>query len=300
MTATSADDTGSQNSESLVGYYSGMGINSVPWNRQTWSEDYEWLDAGDEWSRWWGDTHAMWLAVVQPRVQAFVPAPTVLEIAPGFGRWTQYLAHLAERLVLVDLAPRCIEHCRERFAGATHLEYHVNDGTSLAMVADDSVDLVFSMDSLVHADATVLERYLEQLATKLTADGVGFFHHSNLAAYARDLERARRRSARTRAALVAKGRLPHPQSFRDPGMSAERFAAACDRVGLACIGQETISWSSGAMMTDAFSLFTRKGSRWDRPNRCFANPTFVDEAARMRSLWSVASFRNEETPDPTR
>jgi hypothetical protein len=84
-------------------------------------------------------------------------------------------------------------------------------------------------------------------------------------------------------------------------MSAERFADLCDRFGLACIGQETISWSSGAMMTDALSLFTRTGSRWDRPNRRLANPGFVDEAERMRSLWSASSFDHDgDTTDPTR
>ncbi|NBP51413.1 MAG: class I SAM-dependent methyltransferase [Actinobacteria bacterium] len=278
-----------------------MAVHSVQWNLEQWAEGYEWLEEGDEWSRWWGDTDAMWLAVLRPRIAPFVPTGTVLEIAPGFGRWTHYLKDLADRLIVVDLAPRCIEHCRKRFAGSAHLEYHVNDGTSLAMVADDSVDLAFSMDSLVHADATVLERYLEQLATKLRPDGVGFFHHSNLGAYARDLARARRRSGRARTRLVARGRLPHPQAFRDPGMSAERFADLCDRFGLACIGQETISWSSGAMMTDALSLFTRKGSRWDRPNRRLANPGFVDEAEPMRSLWSASSFDHDgDATDPTR
>jgi hypothetical protein len=40
-----------------------------------------------------------------------------------------------------------IAHCRERFAEDRHISAHVNDGTSLAMVADESIDLVFSFDA---------------------------------------------------------------------------------------------------------------------------------------------------------
>jgi hypothetical protein len=52
--------------------------------------------------------------------------------------------------------------------------FHVNDGRSLAAVADGSVDLIFSFDSLVHVEADVMLAYLEQLAHKLTPHGIGF------------------------------------------------------------------------------------------------------------------------------
>jgi hypothetical protein len=73
-------------------------------------------------------------------------------------------------------------------------------------------------------------------------------------------------------------------------MTVERFEQLCARAGLACIGQEQITWEHGRCMTDAFSLFTRLGSRWDRPNRRFRNPGFRDEAERMRSIWAESSF----------
>ncbi len=37
------------------------------------------------------------------------PPATILEIAPGYGRWTQYLKDLCDQLVVVDLAERCID-----------------------------------------------------------------------------------------------------------------------------------------------------------------------------------------------
>jgi len=42
---------------------------------------------------------------------------------------------------------------------------------------------VFSLDSLDHAEGDVMEAYLGQLAHKLTPNGVGFIHHSNLGMY---------------------------------------------------------------------------------------------------------------------
>jgi hypothetical protein len=48
------------------------------------------------------------------------------------------------------------------------------------MIPDESVDFTFSFDSLVHVEADVLEVYLQQLASAMTKDGVGFIHESNL------------------------------------------------------------------------------------------------------------------------
>jgi SAM-dependent methyltransferase len=151
-------------------------------NKERWEDSYAWADAGEEWSRAWGGSEAQWFGSILPRLHAFVPVGTVLEIAPGFGRWTRFLRPLCDRMVLVDLSERCIDACRARFGEDGSVEYHVNDGRSLEMVADASIDLAFSFDSLVHVDADVIESYLSQLRQKLTADGVVFLHHSNFAA----------------------------------------------------------------------------------------------------------------------
>src|SRR5262249_10354895 len=115
-----------------------------------------------------------------PRLHRFLPTGTVLEIAPGHGRWTKYLADQCDRLVAVDVAESCVEVCRERFADTPHVEVHRNDGRALPMLADASVDPVFSFDSLVHVEADVLGAYLGEFARVLAPDGVAFIHHSNL------------------------------------------------------------------------------------------------------------------------
>src|ERR1044072_7846620 len=98
--------------------------------------DYDWKDAGEEWSAPWGSSEAQWLGAIFPRISDYLPTGTILEIGPGFGRWTHYLREQCERLHVVDPDARCIEACRRRFRADSRLIYHVNDARSLAMVPD--------------------------------------------------------------------------------------------------------------------------------------------------------------------
>jgi 2-polyprenyl-3-methyl-5-hydroxy-6-metoxy-1,4-benzoquinol methylase len=261
-------------------------------NLAIWSTDWDWSTQGDEWSEWWGGTRAMWYGAVLPRIHAFLPAGTVLEIAPGYGRWTEFLKAECERLILVDLTERCIDHCRERFADSANIEYHVNDGRSLEMVEDGSVDFVFSFDSLVHVEADVMDSYLRELSRKLSLDGIGFIHHSNMGKYRRLAELARRVPAGRLQALVRRGAVVNLPAWRAESMTAELFAEQCTAAGLSCIGQELINWEHGPYLIDCLSQFTRPGSRWDRGKaQRIANRGFVDQARRTKSLYSAALRR---------
>jgi len=239
-------------------------------NLSLWDKTYVWTQGGDEWSAKWGSPEAQWFGCIYPRIHNFVPARTILEIAPGHGRWTKYLKDLASLLVIVDIAPTCIQTCKERFLGSSHIAGFVNDGKSLDMVPDGTVDFVFSFDSLVHAECDVLEGYLEQLGRKLTSDGVGFFHHSNIGAYAPQLGSGQMINSHGRA----------------PSMTAEKFAAYCAQSNLSCIGQELINWL-GNQLTDCFSIFTPKSSRWARPNVIHRNDQFMTEANTLMNLAPV-------------
>jgi len=259
-------------------------------NEQVWTEGWDWSERGEEWSRWWGGSEAMWAGALLPRIHSFVPTGTILEIAPGYGRWTQYLKGVCERLVIVDLAANCIEYCKDRFATATNIEYHVNDGRSLDMVADGSVDLAFSFDSLVHAEAAVLAAYLEQLASKLKPDGVAFLHHSNLGSYRRAAAVSNRTPRRLLRPLVRRGVLVDLYAWRANDVTAEWFAAECDRAGLVCVTQELLSWEWGHYMIDTLSTVTRPGSRWARPRVTTRSPFFRWEGRRMARLYARSSF----------
>ena len=210
-------------------------------NLEQWS-NHDWSSGGDEWSVGYGGTDAMWAWAIMPRIAALLPAKHILELAPGFGRVTQFLVPSCDRLTLVDLTERCIDACKERFKEFEHISYHVNDGRSLDMVEDGSVDVVFSWDSLIHVEEDVISGYLEQLARKLVPGGFGFLHHSNLAAY--------RDKATGELTIVN-------EHWRAAGMSAQRFRELCREFGMTCLVQELVPWG-GPHYTDCLSMFVRE------------------------------------------
>lgn len=69
-------------------------------NAAFWAE-YDWANAGEEWSDGWGGSQAQWHGVILPRIARFLPAGSMLEIAPGHGRWTRYLREHCESLTIV-------------------------------------------------------------------------------------------------------------------------------------------------------------------------------------------------------
>lgn len=261
---------------------------SVETNKAVWGGGYGWTQRGEEWSAPWGSAAAQWQCVILPRIRNFLPASTVLEIAPGYGRWTQYLQPEAQHLIVVDLSEPCIEACKSRFAEATNISYHVNDGKSLAMVAAGSVDFAFSFDSLVHVDLDVLRAYLTQLSEKLSPDGVAFLHHSNIGVYARRWA-MQRRLPRNLRKVLGPLRLAGHTHDRDFTVTAADVERVCRDVGLVCIAQETLNWRQ-SLQIDAFSTITRPDSKWARPNRVWANSRFMRQAADARRIDHLYRF----------
>jgi hypothetical protein len=125
------------------------------------------------------------------------------------------------------------------------------------MVANNSIDLAFSFDSLVHAEQDVMSGYLAELSRVLAAEGVAFLHHSNMGAYepgTYDSDAIHWRATSVSATLI------------------ERLARS---VGLSCISQETVAWGNDALLNDCFSVITRAGSRWDHANVVTDNLDFT-------------------------
>src|SRR4051812_50077786 len=95
----------------------------VEQNLAVW-ESWDWSRQGDEWSAPWGGTPALWHGALLPRIHSFVPAGTILEIAPRDGRWAQYLKDLLDPLLIVGLTPGCIHPPPRRLLGAPNNEEH--------------------------------------------------------------------------------------------------------------------------------------------------------------------------------
>lgn len=249
----------------------------IEWNRQVW-DDRAFTNNGDEWSSAWGNPAVQWYWSLLPRISPYVPAATILEIAPGFGRWTHWLKDLCQKLIVVDLSPSCIEGCRKRFAHCTHIDYHVNDGLSLAMVPDTAIDFAFSFDSLVHVEIEVMTSYLSELSRKLAPNGVAFLHHSNLGEYAPVIRRWQRLPM-GRHRFERWGWIECNPNSRAMSVTAEACRQIAARNGLSCIAQELFNWGESRRLSECISVVTPQGSRWDRPVRILRNPHFMAEAA---------------------
>ena len=265
---------------------------SIEWNQHMWGADYSWSEQGSEWSEAWGGVEAQWSATISPRICRFLPVPRVLEIAPGHGRWTTYLLRSCEAYIGVDLAEACVKACEDRFSGARNAKFAVNDGKSLAMIPDASIDFAFSFDSLVHAEADVIESYITELSRVLAPNGIAFIHHSNLGSLLSSLFISRLLGKGVRKVPFALEPLRRAgivdwAHVRAKSMTAERFADACYMAGLACVGQEIISWGDGRKLIDCLSLLARPGSRWDRPNVVVVNPDFMGEAVSAHRVASL-------------
>jgi ubiquinone/menaquinone biosynthesis C-methylase UbiE len=242
------------------------------------STKYDWKDAGEEWSEPWGSSAAQWSGSIFPRIRNCLPTGRILEIAPGFGRWTHYLKDYCEELWVVDASSECVDACRGRFAAESHVRCYLNDGRSLPMIPDGSVDFVFSFDSFVHLRRELVADYLSELARILKIGGKGFIHHSNLGAYAGSLPE---RIPQPMRKLLRKLKVLDWEHHRNPTMSADVFRSLCARTGLNCISQELINWR-GRRLIDCLSLFDRPASPKNPSTKIVRNPRFMREAARIR------------------
>lgn len=155
---------------------------SRDWNK-TWDKRYGWSQGGDEWTgqaEYCGQPYEAWK---QSILDTFV-APSLtqksvaLEVAPGHGRWTEFLVAHAAKVHLFDLNASCMDACRQRFADVDHVTFCVNDGASLPGVADATVDFVWSYDSFVHMEADVIAAYLGEFARVLRPGGRAVIHHA--------------------------------------------------------------------------------------------------------------------------
>lgn len=236
-------------------------MRSAAWNLQEWDVKYDWSQAGEEWSAPWGSSEAQWYGMLLPRIHRAFPANRILEIAPGYGRWTRFLIPSCSEYLGIDLSPTCIETCNERFASASHARFEANDGLSLDAAEDGSFDLVFSFDSLVHAEIDVLENYVPQILRKLAPYGRAFIHHSNLA-----------------EGRVLEGQHSHN---RADSVSARNVAKIISEHGGVALVQETISWANAGLI-DCLTTFARAADFPDAAPATFANSELMLEASIIR------------------
>jgi SAM-dependent methyltransferase len=239
-------------------------LGSVAWNRAHWGSA-DWGQNGNGWTFHadaCGQPYEDWKrSVVATFIDPFLQdARDVVEIAPGRGRWTEYLVGRCASLTLVDITAGCIDVCRERFGQYDEIRYVVNDGRSLP-VADASVDLIWSFGSFVHIDARDTNAYLAEFARALKPAGRFVIHHSGWADWTLRLVPLTRRAGRP--GRVIQHRIAH--GFWKPGgdrvaMSPERFSEMATAHGLH-VEQQVRRWGPHNEFGLAFNDIITTGHR---------------------------------------
>ena len=149
------------------------GMNTIARNYEQW-QNRNWEDGGEDWtySVEWKQS-----LIDEVMLHYIEPERNILEIGPGSGRWTETLQKIASHLTLVDLSDHCIELCRNKFGQFENLEFFVNDGASLSMVANETIDFIWSFDVFVHINPEDTEKYLLEFVRVLRRGGRGIIHH---------------------------------------------------------------------------------------------------------------------------
>ena len=160
-------------------------LENIKKNLQAWDQTYAWPKHGDEWdgqAALCGVPYATWKeSMVQHLLVPHIDNRShVLEIAPGHGRWTEYLVKLAGHVTVVDLSPTCLDYCRNRFQAHRNIDYVLTPGDRLPGCADGGIDFVWSYDSFVHMDRHVIRAYLGEIRRVLKSGGSAIVHHSNV------------------------------------------------------------------------------------------------------------------------
>ena len=230
-------------------------MDNVEHNFFFWDGNFDWSGAGEEWSLMWGGSRAQWFGSLFPRISPFLPAHSILEIAPGFGRWTRFLLPACDRFQGVDLSTECVNACKDRFGSLQKASFFKNDGKSLSCADDGSVDFLFSFDSLVHATMDILEAYVPEILRVLSPQGASFIHHSNW--------------------LEAGGGFSNDHG-RAVDVSAGEVGKLIQQHGGRVLIQEKIDWGFSEC-TDCLTLFSRAGAFVQHAPLMIENHSFMLE-----------------------
>ena len=156
---------------------------NVTANLKKWDRQHRWPEDGDEWkgqSVVCGVPYAQWKqSLVDHLIVPYVGTGMhAIEIAPGYGRWTEFLSARAAKLTLVDLSPTCLAHCRARFPDR-NLDLFQSKGSDLPD-HDGAIDVVWSFDAFVHMHPDVVREYIAEIARVLKPGGRAVIHHAGI------------------------------------------------------------------------------------------------------------------------
>jgi SAM-dependent methyltransferase len=151
---------------------------------------------------------------------------TLVEIGAGAGRMTHRFAELYGRVIALDVSDEMLRLGRGNLAGVDNVEWTLGSGSDLSMLADRSVDDVFSYITLQHVPTSMaVVRYLEEAGRVLAPGGRGALQvrHPGPLPWAVDLA--------GHLVHAAQGRRVWSGAWRGTRLPAHRLLEAASRSG---------------------------------------------------------------------
>jgi SAM-dependent methyltransferase len=183
------------------------------------------------------DMDLHWTSIIHPVIKDCCYS-TVVDLAAGHGRNAYRLIENATHVTCVDINPENIAFLKRRFKNDRRFTVIQNNGVGLPQIPDNSVDLAYSFDSMVHFDLEIVIAYVKEFYRIVRPGGVAFVHHSNYA-----------------VAPGADFRMnPHWRNF----MSIQLFEHIARRSGFVCVTSRPIAWG-GIDDLDGIALLRKPG-----------------------------------------
>ena len=100
---------------------------------------------------------------------------TTVDLGALNGKWTELLFEYTDKIICVDLFDSCFKNIKQRHPN-NNLEFYVTRGDELDGIDSESVDLVFSIDTLTRALPLVVQNYIKEASRVLKPKGKAIFN----------------------------------------------------------------------------------------------------------------------------
>jgi SAM-dependent methyltransferase len=157
--------------------------NQIGWQRRHWERQLALDDpyAVSAQELRWGtpgcasDRLGDYARVLKLLQEEITPSSRVLEIGSYSGKWTQHMSQ-ARLVICVDLFEASFDFLKKRVGDRVNLEFYKTRGDELRGIAGHSIDLVFTMDTLMRIPRRAIRRYLTEIF-RVLAPGGSFIVH---------------------------------------------------------------------------------------------------------------------------
>ena len=120
-----------------------------------------------------GDPHEqeeMYIQIVERIQRYFDSESTVLELGSWDGAWTKYLLN-AKKVICVDMYDLSRKKIMKRYDNPLNVVFYRTKGYELSGIPSDSVDFIFSVDTLMRLEKKNYEMYFKEFSRVLKGGG---------------------------------------------------------------------------------------------------------------------------------